>query len=288
MSLLFDRSVAISFGKPKEVGVLFRDLFIKFKIVMSSEPKPNTGEILIYNLNQTTRSILQKEKKGLVVRLETGYKNILEELYFGDISNVFVSKEGPDIITKLVTGSGRRAYQGGKINQSFAAGTTTKTVVEALVLALDVGIGAIKGVTDESFQHGLTISGPIKDKLNEITKKMGLEWSIQNNSLQILPPDVPSEILGLVINERTGMIGKPVEREQDEKLKGKTIEFQSLIRTKLQPGVAVKIESKDIDGFFKIRKSTFEGDSRTGPFMVTCECSEINTANNVPNQKLNI
>lgn len=266
MGLLFDRIVRVTFGKPGTEGTRVSGLYVQFDIEKTSESNPNKGSIQIFNLNPTSIGVLQQ--KGNIVRLEAGYAQVPEELFLGDVSKASSAKQGPNIITTIEVGDSRKKFQEKRINITLGPGATEKQAVESLARAFEVGVGAIKGVTEKIFQQGITLEGPVKDKLDEVIGKMGLEWSIQDGALQILPPDTPSETLGILLTPETGLIEAPAKRE-------KGIEFKALLRVALKPGVSVEIRSRFISGFFKIRKAKYIGDNRGGSFEVNCEAVEV-------------
>lgn len=273
--LLFDRKVKVTYGKPGGEAIAVEKLLMQFNIEKSLEAEPNKGIINIYNLNLTSRGFLQQ--KDLSVVLEAGYGTIVGQLAAGKISHSFTEKQGKDAVTRIEFEDGGERYLKSRISKTLAAGVTNKQVMEAIASSLQVGVGTIKGIDEGSFQHGMALFGNSKDLMDDITGRMGLEWSIQDEKLQVLPPNTPSDVLGILLTTDTGLIGSPTERE-DSKNGGKFIEFDALLRPEIKPGVAVQIASKRVDGTFKIRRAKYQGDSRTGPFKVTCEAVEIETA----------
>ena len=271
-SLLFDRKIALTFGKPGEESVKVQDLLIQFDIEKSLESDPNQATVQVYNLNRSSRALLQQD--GVAALLEAGYRDTIDRLFVGQVKHSAIERQGSDVVAKLEFHDGMQQFQESVISQSFGPGVTEKQVLEKLASAMNVGLGVVKGITADVFQNGISLSGAVRDRLDEITQKMGVEWSIQDNNLQILPKNVPSETLGILLTPDTGLIGSPTERE-DSKDGGKFLEFKSLLRVELKPGVAVQIQARDVNGFFKIRKVRYQGDNRVGPFECACEAVEV-------------
>lgn len=284
MGLLYDRIVRTSFGVRGEPFTVVDKLFTQFEVEKTSEKFPNRVRIQIANLNETSRATLQR--RDVIVKLDAGYQGQPDELFLGNISKAASVRNGRDWITTIEAGDGQNAFKS-QINRSLGPGATGQQVVEELAGALRATVGVVKGISDEIFQNGIVLSGDVEKRLDEITQKMGVEWSIQDEKLTILPPDQPSEELGIVLAPETGLIGTPFERE-DKDGAGKFLEFRSLLRAQIRPGVSVRVNSEEVDGFFKIRKATYTGDNRKGPFEVLCEGKEVPSGAIEGSQQLNV
>lgn len=285
MSLLFDRKVSLTFGKPGQNQTRVTQLFMQFDIEKTSESEPNKGIVQVHNLNPTSRSLLQQQ--GVSALLEAGYGDDIGRLAVGQVKHAPTERQGTDAVTRIEFQDGIEQYQNSNVSKSLGPGADTKQVLEVLASELQVGIGAVKGLVVETYQQGIALFGPVKDKLDEVTGKMGVEWSIQDNNLQILPANTPSEILGFLLTPKTGLIGSPTEREDSEN-GGKFIEFEALLRVGLKPGAGVYIASRDVTGTFKIRKTRFQGDNRKGPFKAICEAVEIESGAVTTSDSLNV
>lgn len=97
-----------------------------------------------------------------------------------------------------------------------------------------------------------------------MSKANALEWSIQDETLQIIPKTESSSNVIIELDSNTGLVGSPSKT-------AKGVEFTSLIQPKIRPGVKVKIKSKILEGIFKVRKVTHDGDSHQGDFLTKCE-----------------
>lgn len=286
MGLLFKRITRVSFGLTGQPFTVVTGLFTQFDVEKTSEKTPNKVRIQITNLNETSRSTL--ENKDVIVRLDAGYQGQPDELFTGNITKGSSERAGNSWITTIEAGDGGNAFKNAQVNTTLGPGANTKQVIETLAAALGKGLGAIKGIIDtDIFQNGITLTGDVEQRLDEVTDKLGLEWSIQDDKLQILPPDEPSEEIGILLTPDTGLIGSPVTREE-AKGGGKFLEFNALLRAQIKPGVSLQIVSRDVNGFFKIRKAHFAGDNRKGPFNVSCEAKEVPSGVLQSSQLLNV
>ena len=285
MGLLFNRSVRVAFGLPDEPFTLVRGLFIQFEVEKTSEKNANRINIRVYNTNETSRATLEQE--NVIVKLDAGYAGSIneaesiDELFIGNITKASSEKTGNEWITTIEAGDGSKKFKESQVNTTLGPGANNKQVIETLAKSLEVGIGTIKGVVEDVFQNGITLTGPVDQRMDEITEKMGLEWSIQDDKLMVLPPNEPSENIGMLISPATGLIGAPINRE-------KGIEFRSLLRGSIKPGVAIQLQSRDFNGIFKIRKAVFSGDNRKGPFEVRCDAILVPSGAVEVSQLLNV
>ena len=280
MSELFDRFTSLTIGRPGTQGTRFEDLRIGFQVVKTSDSNSNTAKISIYNLNDNSIGLIELERQQAI--LEAGYngrRNPIEGLIvaqpfngiiaLGDIFNVTTVRKGVDRITTFEVGDSERALQEATLDKSFAPGIGTGTIVEQLGQALGAVRGTITGVVDQIFNQGLSITGKARDTLDEITEKMGAEWSIQDGELQILPLGGATNEQAILLTPDTGLLGAPtrkVGRDMQE-----SVEFISLLNPRMRPGRRVVIESETLSGQFTIRNANFNGDNKEGQFITKCE-----------------
>lgn len=276
MALLWDRKAVVTFGPKGEEGVRVTDLRISFDIDKTSGSNPNTAKIQIYNLNKSNRGIL-KTKDDLTLILEVGYGESLEQLFTGDVMRSFTQRSGADFITTIEVDDGGQALTEAKLDKSYEAGTNEKTIIEDALQAMkDTGqviIGSLTALKDEVAQNGFSASGTAKGILDKIMPKQGLEFSIQDNEVQILEEDQDTGEEAILLTPQTGLIGSPsvgLIGKKAKKTEG--ISFRALIQTtKFRPGRLVNIVSRDMDGFFKIVKASFNGDTHSEPWFADCE-----------------
>lgn len=244
-------------------GIAVSDLRISFNIEKSSESNPNVSKISIYNLNPTNRAFLESEK--LQVVLSAGYETYQEIIFAGDIRKASSMRTGPDWVTTIESGDGEAALTEVTTDKSYGPGTDLKTVFNDLIggLGLSKGNVDLSGVT-ATVQNGLTVSGRNKEQLDELTKKQGLEWSVQNGAVQVTKQGAATQVEAVLISPETGLIGAPAKRE-------KGIEFTAALNPKLVPGRSVQVQGSAINGVYVVRKATFDGDTREGNWTVKVE-----------------
>ena len=265
MAQLWNREIGLRFGKKGNLGVKITKLRITFVIGKTSDSNANTSKIKVYNLNERSRTILE-QGGDLVAILEAGYTGTgLEVLFKGEIDKSQFGRVGPDWVTTIFVKDGSTAITKTHFEKSYAGPVDLKAIAEDITRTLrneaDIIVKDLKNLSSDIVQNGFSANGLASRILDNIVEKQGLEWSIQNGELQIIAPD-SSDDEAIVLTPETGLIGSPVKREDG-------VEFRALLQPKVKPGGAVKIESRNLNGLFRIRQAQFKGDTHGTPWFVT-------------------
>ena len=248
-------------ARPEGGGDARPTLRVQFKIEKNTAREPNRAEVIITNLSDKSRSAIQK--KGALTLIEAGYVNNLFKLFQGDLTFANHTRQGADWITRFEVGDGAKQYRGARINESFGVGTSIEEVLTTTIKKMGIGIGnAIEKVKEGNFRGGLTeyvkgftASGRAIDVLGQTLDSVGLTYSIQDGQLQVLRAGEVIKGQVPVLRQGAGLIGSPEIGEKG------VVKARSLIQGYLLPGVGVRIESKEIQGDYKIERSVFTGDT---------------------------
>ncbi|RZL29679.1 MAG: hypothetical protein EOP64_00305 [Sphingomonas sp.] len=247
-------------------------LRIEFDIEKDILPSSNKGGIRITNMNDGNRAAL---RPGILATLEVGYAGLMQTLFIGGALKVKTQRQGPDIVTEMECGDGEATIQNTVLDKSYSAGTTLSQVLTDIAAAMQVPsaaapdgsrFGLAVGVPSYVFKRGFTIHGPIRATMDKLCKTFGLDWSLQNNALQIVPKKHHTGETAELLSPRTGLLGVP-------SFDGRTCTFGSLLNPRLTPGRLVLLQSKAVSGLFKIRKGKWSGDTH-GPHWL-CEIEAI-------------
>jgi len=267
--ILFNRLARLRVGELGGEGRDLSGLRVSFSVAKTSESNSNVARISVYNLNPDSRALM--ETQPLSVILEVGYRQIeanefLEILAVGDVKRGKVKHErqGADWVTTLEIGDGEIALQEKIYNKAFEPGASLRKIMSDVAGSFGKPVAKIIGLEDKTYNSSQTFSGSSKDVLDNLTKEAGLEWSIQDDEVQILKPDGNTTDEVIVLNSATGLLNSPVKREQG-------VEFKALINPSIRPGRRVKIESRDLEGVYRVRKATFNGDTHEGSWTVDVE-----------------
>lgn len=238
-----------------------QDVFrIAFNIELTSEGNANVGTISIYNLNETSRALIETDKVKMT--LMAGYGPKPPVIFTGEVDGdrTKSEKNGPDIISTLESGDGRFSLKNVVINKTFAPGISLERVLEDVRKQMDIP-GDFKGIQSEKFIQGLSLSGSPKEILDKLTQKQDLEWSIQNGVLEIKKKGNSIIEERVDISKETGLISIPKKTNEG-------VEFTTLLNPQLRPGRPIKLTSSFLkgDSFFIVRKVQHQGDNFQGPW----------------------
>lgn len=264
----------------------YEDFFISFEAEKNSESTPNPCKITIANLNNDSRTFIERriEKtdssgvKTIIVpsvELQVGYGEVknksgqmvkkYETIYRGNIGRAYTGeKTGPDLMTNIECGDGQQAYKEATIEKSYAPGTSLKDVITDTAASFGKTVAAIKDVGEKSFKNGLSLSGLSRDVMDRLVGGSELEWSIQDDAVQVVGQSSSVGDRVVKISQESGLIGSPSKGD-------KGIKVRSLLQPKLKPGSVFNLVSRDLKGDFRVRKITHKGDNKAGDFFSEIE-----------------
>lgn len=281
----FDRRLELTISKPtgffgqsKTNTVVIRDLKVRFKVDKTLDAKPNTATVEIFNLNSVSTAVFQK--RPLHVRLDVGYARDaqLNRLIEGDMISAVPSRSGPDSIMLLNLGSGERAFVEARTNTVFGKGVDKRTVVKHIAasmgLSIPTSVESAKALATQ-FSEGFSLKGSSQDLLSKQLRGTGLQWSIQDDKLQILGSQETLKGQVEVISPATGLLDSPVYAPSVTPGTPPNLRCKLLLRPQISPGMRVKVESQDFSGFFKILKVGHSGDSRDNEWYTQFDASPL-------------
>lgn len=258
-------------------GVLIKDLRISFEVVKATDSTPNSATIKIYNMSPDNQSKIKKEFTD--VFLSAGYEDNVRLVFRGNIRHAYTYREGNDIITEIDAGDGDRDYREAVMNETLAAGTTDKQLIERA--ASSMTNGTTLGYTDASDKartRGKVLTGNTRNVLSKIATGSNATWSIQDGVLQLVSVAgvLPTE--AIVLNNDTGLLKAPKITEDG-------VETISLLNPEIAINGRIKVNNRDVDtrppgggadsggpdkkplpnlsadGFYKVIKLTHKGDT---------------------------
>lgn len=291
----FIRKVVVDIIPTSGKGVSVTDLRIGFKCVKTNESTPNSAVVDIYNLSPNTRNLLSA--RNTVLSLTVGYLGLtasgninqsvagnpgIGTIFIGNITKVKHDKkkkhdldvtnkiENTDLITTVDVGDGDNQYRNAYLDKGYPPNTPLSTVVPDLVNAMGLNVGAQFDLPKTSYTQGFAVTGLCRDNLNQICDTNDLEWSIQNQAVQIVSKTGTAKVATIVINAETGMIGIPT-------LTDFGVRVRTLCDHRLIPGRGVQITSQYLNNNqpqnYKVRKVTHHGDNWTGDYFSDVEAT---------------
>lgn len=278
---LYDRrAIVIVEGSGARVEIpCGRDGFrVSFKAKLTAKRGDNELTLELFNLSTADRAAF---KKGAVVTLQAGYKDLIGTVFKGDVLHAATRRVGADLVTTVDVqdGAARRAG-GATIAQSFKPGTDVQAQARALLRAAggDQGFKAqIKEKIAGAKAEGKSVFGLVEDELAALVAPRGLEVSSQAGALQLTVKGRPTDDPAIVLSADTGLAGAPTPIEDKGRAK---------IPAQLQPGFfprravqldATGFEDEDVpkSGFYVVDVVDIQGDTHAGPWMATLDTTPL-------------
>jgi len=290
--MLFDRVYRLLVGTSgQKKGVEINELRIQFEIEKTAKKNPNKSTVKIYNLKKETRE--EFEKPDTRVLLYAGYKEDKGPLliFNGNVTFAYSKFEPPDIITELELGDGAKEIRDSNISVGYGKKVKSGQVLNDVSKKMGMPLTMPSNAPERTWNNGLSYYGSSTGLLDKVTKGTGLEWSIQNNNLQVIEKGMVTTRTGILISPDSGLLKFP-ERERKDKNESseakpskskktsdpsKQIDgwkVTTLLLPTLNPGDRVKLESKTVTGVFRIQELKHSGDSHDGDWQTELKLVE--------------
>jgi len=273
--------IAIALVSPEEgEEVLLQNLRMEFEIFKTVTRSANTLLLKIYNLSKDTISKLNAANSSIALKVGYTESSGAGVIFIGDITFVDTKHMLPDIITEIHASDGQKVLRESKLSLSYGADTAVKNILNDITAQLsDIALRPLGEIGSLAFKKGFSYTGTVEKALDKICAALKLEWSIQNNELQIIPRGKISQEEVLVISADSGLIGSPNKQEnQDIANTGSDNlpgwEFTSLLESRIEPGGQVQLESREANGTFRIESVKHVGDTHASPWFSICNCIE--------------
>lgn len=252
--------------KAQPNAIRITDLRLDFSITKAIGEKPNDCSITVFNLSDSARA--EFIRKPLRIELLVGYKDTgVSRLFVGDMRFGHSMLDKVDWVTKLQLGDGDRAFNHAHISRSYKGGVSLRTAVTDV--AASMGLRVPKSLDDfkemaQQFSGGLTLEGPSQAQLTKLLRARGMQWSIQDGSMQVLRAGDVRNNEAIVVSQQTGLVGTPDYGAPKEPGTPPTLSARMLLYPGLIPGGKVKVETASIKGLFRVERVQHVG-STHGP-----------------------
>lgn len=281
------RECKLIVGKDNGEGLDLSSLRITFKTKKGDAETPNSAEINVYNLSDETASKIKKEFTQ--VFLEAGYVNNVGLIFRGNIRQVRIWREnGVDKILSILAADGDKAYNFATVNKTLAAGSRPADrvgVCQESFKEKGAGESYAPDPGGEALPRGKVMYGMARKYMRDEARNTDSEWSFQDGKMQMVSKTgyLPGE--AVVLTSETGLIGTP-EQTNDG------INLKALLNPKLKIGGRIKLDnasikeaqsqlgkaggdkpvSLDSDGFYRIIKIDYSGDTRGNDWYADITC----------------
>lgn len=252
-------------------------LHVSFSIEKSETESPNTAKVQVWNLSPKSLKIL--DLKDCVLELKAGYGDNRPLVLLGDISSVITTPEDADRMTEIEVVDGMVALRNGTVSVSFNGNVNAKKVYRKFAKALGIPIVFAKGLKFKNIPNGFSFVGKARVGLKKLARMCGHSWSIQNGILQVTKKGGSISTKGYLLNEDTGLVGVPKRITISTSTKSKKTqtgwEIQYFLNGAIGVNDIVKIQSKECNGYFLVKKVTMDGDNYEGDWVCTAQVIKI-------------
>lgn len=284
--------VASSSGQGIDLG----ELRVVFSTKKGDTETPNSAEIRVYNLSDATMSRMRREFTRVV--LQAGYQSNCGVIFDGNIRGTRSGREhGTDTWLEIVAADGDRAYNFATVNATLAAGSTPADRVRVCresFAAKGAGDGHVPELGGAPLPRGKVMYGMARKHMRDEASTCGCSWSFQDGKLQMVNHAgyLPGE--AVVLTHETGLVGTPEQTNEG-------IKVRCLLNPKLRVGGRVKLDNKSIqqaktelklvaqrppkldsDGFYRILKVEFCGDTRGNDWYADMVCIGLDDTSRLP------
>lgn len=178
---------------------------VQASISKSRIPMENTADIIIYNLQRDTISLLNKN--GLHIQVLAGYEiGNMELLFSGAVVHTNTNRQGPDFVTRIKCIAGGYSLMKEATSVSYTNGTSLKKIVTELAHKIpDVTVDPTKiNVKGAIGYAGFSYVGNVKGALDSLGYQYGFSWDI-DNGMFIVAMDDEKPRKGVVLDGYNGL-----------------------------------------------------------------------------------
>ncbi|CAG9173052.1 phage protein [Cupriavidus respiraculi] len=288
----FNRDYRLQLGKAGQQGVEIRPpIRITFDITKDASEQPNPYKIRIYNLKPDTRRAL--EEPDVRCLLYAGYA---EEdgpvlLAAGAVTFGHTFYDGPDVVTELDVRDGYVEIRDTAVSLGYGPGARASMIIRDIAKQMGLPLVMPDNAPDRVWQNGFSFYGAARQALHKVVQGTGLEWSTQNQTLQVVAKRGTTMRTTVALAADSGLIGYPERTREGAREKARVRDertgdranlvsaaqqrngwrVRSLLLPQINPGDLVKLESRTTEGFYRAESVKHVGDSEGGDWQTELE-----------------
>lgn len=297
--MLFNRVAELEVGQAGAKGILIKDLRFSFNIEKTSSETLNNSTLKIYNLSPSSRKLVETPNNLVILR--AGYEQDIGAItiFTGNIRRALTVREGVDWVTELELDDGLIAYRDSKVSLSFSPGVSGVNVLTSIASKFNMPVKPLPSdIANKTYPTGYSFVGRVREAMTKVCEYLDLEWSIQNQEIQILKKGGSVKNQVIVLSPDSGLIGSPALEsktmsDKDAAKKGLSTNSQgvikrnkvgengdvkqrlevqgykvkSLLQPTIQCGHIVKLKAEGVDDFLKVEKVNHIGDTFGGEWV---------------------
>ena len=247
-------------------------LRINFKVEKADTETPNTSRISIWNLNPEHIAMLKE--KDCMAALYAGYEQgNVSLINVGTVVHAFTLMDGGDRETIIEVTDGRISLRDTYVSLSYSGTVNTRKIIEDAAEGMGVALTVSYNAKFANMPNGFSFVGPARVALDKACATTGLQWQIYNGVLQVKNRGDTMSREVYVLSPETGLVGIPKQFTYGEDCAGlgeqHGWEATYLLNGAIQVSDFVRLESKFVKGFFRVKWIEFVGDNIRGAWLCT-------------------
>ena len=277
-------------------GLDLGELRVVFATKKGDTETPNSAEITVYNLSEATAGRMTREFTRVI--LQAGYEGNTGVIFDGTIRGTRLGREnGTDSWIEILAADGDQAYNFAVVNTTLAAGSLPGNRVAACQKAFEekgVSAGHQADLGGRPLPRGAVMYGMARKYLRAESVTGDASWSVQDGKMMVLKRSgyLPGE--AVVLTHETGLVGTAEQTNEGVKVR-------CLLNPRLRVGGRVKLDNKSVqaaktelkasakrapalsaDGFYRILKVEFSGDTRGNDWYADLICIGLDDTSQKP------
>jgi len=277
---LFDRQYRFMFGG-FEVGNSTPEqptaLRINFAVEKADTETPNTARVSVWNLNPEQLATL--EEKDCFTVLRAGYGRNMTQIFTGTVTFIKTIMDGADRETVMEIADGRVPLRDTYVSLSYSGVVNAQLIIDDTAADMGIAVTYSHNAEFADFPNGFSFVGPGRVALDKACTTSGLQWQIYNGVLQVKKKRDTMNRNAYLLSPESGLIGIPKNIVISEKGAGlgeqPGVEVTYLLNGAIGISDYVRLESREIQGFYRVEWLELAGDNIQGAWQCTARLIEV-------------
>ena len=280
----FDRQYRLAAGPAGgtgfEVGATTPEsptaLHIRFTVDKCDTETPNIATISLWNLNPEQLAILNEN--DCVVTLRAGYGSNMPLLFIGTVTYIETSLDGGDRETYFELADGRVELRDSYVSLSYSGVINTKKIIEDVAAEMGATVSFSYNAQYADLPAGFSFVGLGRVALDKACASSDLQWTIQNGILQVkmLRDTMTRQVF--LLNPESGLLSIPKKinygKDSVDDVDQSGYEVEYLLNGAIGIGDYIRLESKIVKGYFRIKSLELRGDNLEDDWICTAKLIE--------------
>lgn len=247
------------------------DMDFEFNTPFDDNLEANEGEILIYNLKNSSLSKLRQAiaERGNKLKKEkltitAGYEGDTGVVFQGYITKISTKQENADKVTTIKIINDIECKETLEMTESGSASTILTKLIDMLVRKTNLVKAKIKIARDYTYTDSVSIDKPLESAVKDFSEVCGVSTIINKGNIYCCKLNEIDDVGIFDVSEETGMIGSPQPFTEEVKSGDNTyvvngFEIDMLFQHKMSVGAAINLKSADYKGTYYVQsgKHTF-------------------------------